>query len=309
MTTYAIWNDHAGKAQDANDVLAKLKDLGVTAIKLKDREALPSAIGEALSAGATTIIAAGGDGTISAVASELLNAKAACTLAILPLGTGNDLARSLNIPLAPIEAISLLEQAATRTIDVIEVCSDVRGGKQPNRTWMFNMATGGSSTRATAATTREVKRRYKVFAYLRNAYAAIKSRRTYKISWQLDHQRQSMHVTGLVIANGRTFGGGFEAAPQAELDDAKLDVIAIKDVNHIDIIRLGWRLITGTLNRDNDVSTRQGQTLTLDARPSMSFSVDGELGHRTPISFRVVPGALRVLVSPEGAVSKVAGQT
>jgi diacylglycerol kinase (ATP) len=289
--SFAVMNTHASRAAAGTEPLvSRLQALGVTVLPTSDGEAIAKIVERAISAGAELLIAAGGDGTVTAVANAILTAKSTVPMAIIPLGTGNDLARSLGVPLDPEAAVTLLTTAKRRAIDVVHVRSGADGS------FMLNMATGGSSTQTTQATTKESKRRFKAWSYFLNSWRAITGRRAFKVRAWADGRRVKCKALNITVANGRSAGGGFVLAPHAELDDGLIDFVAVRRSSWWDLIRMAAKLLVGRLNNDPKLLEVRCRRLELTAKPAFALSVDGEVGLRTPIVFTVAPGALTVLV-------------
>src|SRR4051812_46170763 len=122
MSTAVIFNPNAGSADQMKALREKLeRQPNVTILETKQSSDSVTFTRAAIENGADTIVAAGGDGTVNQVAGEILRGQRDVTFGILPLGTGNDLARTLQIPLDALEAIDLLQSGQRRKIDVMKV--------------------------------------------------------------------------------------------------------------------------------------------------------------------------------------------
>lgn len=289
-----ILNAKAGGAQGQQALFASLKASGVLVVEPEGGPGVPAAAARAVQAGATLLVAAGGDGTVTSVASAILDAGSSATLAIIPLGTGNDLARTLGVPLDPNAATALIIDGVVQPIDAIRL--DSRNGAS----WMLNMATGGSSTVTTKATSSADKRRFKMFSYVLHAWKAFKTRRIYRLRVDTDGERVRVKALNVVVANGRSCGGGFEVAPMARVDDGWLDFVAVRSGSFLELAVIALKVLTGRLRPDPKLFVRKARRLRLESRPSFALSTDGEVFHHTPIVFQVVPGALGVLVPRDG---------
>ena len=270
--------------------------------------------------GFTTVIAAGGDGTINEVVNGLASAPAGGggpRLGVLPLGTGNDLARLLGLPPEPEEAVSILRRGACRRLDLGEMRS---GGE---RRFFLNVAAGGFAGEVDRALTPEIKRAWGPLAYLRAATTALSEIDTYRVHARfegVDGARRSggaetleIDALNVVVANGRFAGGGLPIAPWARPDDGLLDVVVIPTMSLAGLVALAPLVLTGRhLGGEVDGPADGGEDdvrrlpiclrcrgVELESDPPMPWNTDGELiGERTP-SFRVLAGALRVLVGEQ----------
>lgn len=173
---------------------------------------------EAARAGYETVVAGGGDGTVNEVVEGLIEGNAEArsppSLAVLPLGTANDLARACGIPLDPFEAMRLAASGPTAIVDV----------GQANGRRFVNLATGGFGTQVTVATPAELKKVLGGAAYLLTGlthFSSIKPERG-RLSGPGFAWEGSFLV--LAVGNGRQAGGGHRLCPEALLDDGLLDV-------------------------------------------------------------------------------------
>jgi lipid kinase YegS len=172
----------------------------------------------AAQAGAETVIAGGGDGTVNEVVAGLLEARdgatTAASLGIVPLGTANDLARACGIPLDPFAALRLAVSGAATAVDV---------GQANGRSFM-NVATGGFGTQVTVATPNDLKKVLGGAAYFLTGvthFSSIRPARGHLSGPGLDWEGAFL-VLG--VGNGRQAGGGHQLCPEAILNDGLLDV-------------------------------------------------------------------------------------
>ena len=151
------------------------------------------------------------------VVNGLREDASAVVLGLIPLGTGNDFARTLELPTQVDEAIALLLAGHTRAIDLVRVTSDeVR--------YFVNVSAGGFSGLVDERLTPEMKKTWGPLAYLRGAAAALPDLRAYRTTVSLDNAESlTLSLYNVVIANGRYVGGGTQIAPQASIDDGLLD--------------------------------------------------------------------------------------
>ena len=248
----------------------------------------------ALDAGCERVVAGGGDGTVREVALALLEREAEAALGIIPLGTGNDLARTLGYPLDPRDALAVILMDDVRAIDAVRVESD------GDTTFAVNAAAGGFSGQVDEQLTPELKRTWGPLAYLMGAAAALPDLTGYETRLALDDRmEEEVEVYNLIVANGRTVGGGKRVAPEADPSDGLLDVVLVHVAPLLNIAEISARLLAGNYLESPYVELRRARRLRVAARPGMWFNVDGELLTKEPITFEVMPQALRVLVGPD----------
>jgi len=295
-----LYNSSAGSA-DGADVDALRAYPGVELVDCDDPAETMRAAAEAGHAGHDLVVAAGGDGTVHLVANGLMragtNAATRPALGILPLGTGNDLARTLGIPLGltPVEAYDALRRAERRTIDVIRVSHD--GDADEATQYAINVCAGGFSGAVDEAMTSELKAAWGPLAYLVGAARALPELDAFDAHVAFDDwPEERLAVYNVVVANARTAGGGKPVAPRANPEDGRLDVVVVKASANLPL--LAARVLAGDYLDDEGIEFRQVQRVRVQATPGMWFNVDGELRTDEPVTFEVVPGALHVCVGP-----------
>jgi diacylglycerol kinase (ATP) len=246
---------------------------------------------EAMQAGAELVVAAGGDGTVNEVVNGLATDFTRARLGIIPLGTGNDLARTLAIPLEPLEALRLLKTGEERSIDVVQIESVGR------MVYGVNMAIGGFTGQMNEVLTDELKANWGPLAYLLGAAQVVPDLSAYTttVTWDEDHVERLVTLN-IAVANGRTAAGGLLVAPTAALDDGLLDVVIVRYTSLLDVAAIGARFLAGTYLDSEEVLHRQVRRLHVASQPGMWFNVDGELLTNEPLTFSVQPQALRVVV-------------
>ncbi|MEA2206682.1 MAG: hypothetical protein QOE77_3458 [Blastocatellia bacterium] len=262
---------------------------------------------EAAAKGMKLIIACGGDGTISEVANGILESNEPAELGILPSGTGGDFRRTLKLPANTRGAARALKDGRSRLIDVGRVGFVNHSGKHENR-FFVNVASfglspdvlkrssageGGKWTAALGADRIRGKLSYAMSTVSATLSASIKD-----VYVQFDDEpERRLKVTELCVANARYFGGAMKIAPDAKLDDGLFDVVTIGDIGTVKILTSASRLYFGShLSMD-----QVGHTLAkrIIARPAnqnekLAVELDGELVGLLPVTFQIVPGALRV---------------
>jgi diacylglycerol kinase (ATP) len=295
-----IWNGRAGSANEAATIQAHLETMGTVA---EVHEPQSPAETEALAreAGAqpnSLVIAAGGDGTVHSVVNGIIQAGGGATLGIIPLGTGNDLCRSLAIPLDPAQALDVLDRAIMRSIDVVHL------GTGSQDTWFANVASAGNSIRIMECMTDEMKQKWGPWCYLRGAVNVLGDLTGYRLRMSFpDRPALQAEVWNVIIANGRTAGGGVAVAPHASLEDGLLDVIVILDSSPLDMASLATQYLLGDYTQDERVIFFRAAEVTLDLQPRSKLVADGEPLEGEQFKFSIQPGALSVLVGPDYQVA------
>ncbi len=282
----------------ALDRLQELKvPLGAT-YAIRDPGRLPETVREVLEDGSRyeTLILGGGDGTVSSVVDFLAHHDV--TLGLLPLGTANDFARTLEIP-----------------SDVDEACEAIANGKVVDvdlglagNNYFVNVASVGLGVGATQALNPWAKKNIGALAY---PVAAIKAFMTHEpFSARLvfpdgDHEPvEHERLLQVAVGNGRFYGGGMIVAPGSGIDDKSLDVYAIRLGRHRDLFGAARYLKSGDFIRNESVSQYRTTRVRLETDPSLSVNIDGELVAQTPQDFSVAENALKVLVPQDSAAAR-----
>jgi diacylglycerol kinase (ATP) len=288
---FIIFNPAAGSVVNEGRTAAQLNELRPIALattkKNGDAEKWARA---AARSGSRYLIVAGGDGTLNEVVNGIARSKHPPQIGIAPLGTGNDFARTLGLPLSLEENIDILHAGKTRPIDIVRV--------QSNRARYFvNVATGGFSGVVRKKMTPEIKRNWGPLAYIRGAAAALPKLHAYKTRIVLDRDEElSTALYNVVIANGRFAAGGLPIAPDADPADGLLDVVLIPKRSAPEIALLAAAIISGGHFSNSAIIFRRAKKISVRSSPGMSFNVDGELIGSVPAVFQILPRALKFVV-------------
>jgi diacylglycerol kinase (ATP) len=295
MRTCVILNANAGSAPSATDLKAELaRRPDVCLCEPTSADEVRACVAGALTDGCDTVVAAGGDGTIHEVVNALAPDFGRARLAILPLGTGNDLARTLAIPADPAAALAVLDGGAERRIDLIRVEA---GGRS---LYCVNAAAGGFSGQMEEMLTDEVKAWWGPLAYLRGAANVLPNLSGYQTTLRLDEGVvERVEALNVLVANGRTAAGGFRVAPSANPEDGLLDVVTVFYRPLPDLAGVAALLLAGDYTSSDYVLHQRARRVEVSSRPGMWFSIDGELLGNEPTAFTVLPHALRVIVGPD----------
>lgn len=246
---------------------------------------------QAVREGFGCIVAGGGDGTINEVVNGLLAAGGGAALAVLPLGTGNDLARLLDVDGDPRDALALVRAGRTVPFDAYRV---VAAGRT---VYGINVAAGGFSGQVDEVLTPELKANWGPLAYLIGAASVLPDLKNYAVRIALDEAPpETVDALNVIVANGRTAGGGKRVAPTANPQDGLLDVVIVKRGNVVEMGEVAARLMAGNYLESPLVLHRRARRVQITATPGMWFNVDGELLTNEPVTITVLPAALRVVV-------------
>jgi diacylglycerol kinase (ATP) len=293
--TVVIWNSGAGSTEQSEHLQQRIHALqGVELVVSESREAAQQTVRDAVANGTRRIVAAGGDGTVGTVVDALADCTTDATdLAVLPLGTGNDLARSLGMPLDPEQALEVCLQGESSPIDVIRASI---GASQRN---IANMVTAGNSGRYAQVLTDEQKQAWGPFVYLRGVLDVLQDLQVFEIDCSFDGgEPERFRMLNLFLANGRTSGGGVPVAPAADLDDGLLDFVLIEDGTPLELATLTADFFLTSFLENDLVTWRRCRSVQIDAVTPLPFSADGDVLGEGHAQFEIRSDALRVVRGP-----------
>jgi YegS/Rv2252/BmrU family lipid kinase len=256
---------------------------------------------EGVRAGAERIIVAGGDGTMSEVVTGLLAAGLGryAELALLPLGTGGDLARTLGVAKDLGVAIEHIAKGEPRRLDAGRVHYRRPDGSEAE-SYFLNVASIGISGLTTLLVNRAPKWLGGRISFLAGTLRAMTSYRPLPVTLRVDGR--IVHEGPLVLAtaaNGRYFGGGMHVAPEARPDDGLLDVVVVPGVSKTRLLMQLPDIYRGTHVRLEPVRCHRGVRVEADAAPgSVWIEVDGEPLGTLPASFEILPASIAVVGGP-----------
>lgn len=268
----------------------------------------------ALASGANMVIVSGGDGTIRAVAEALRGTGV--PLGIVPQGTGNLLARNLGAPLGdPNEAVRAAFGGRNRAIDLGVVTITRPGGATSEHVFLV-LAGMGLDARAISATRATLKQRLGWLAYVDAGLRTIARESPLDIHYSVDGSAAApMTVYSVMIGNCGLMPGGVLLIPDAELDDGRLDVVALRPLGPFSWLRIwnkiGWengvlrksragRRIIDLVNDTRSVSYVRASSYAVSVARPEPVQLDGDdFGVAIAASGTVDPSALVVRVLPE----------
>jgi diacylglycerol kinase (ATP) len=217
---------------------------------------------EALLAGADIVTSVGGDGTINEVASAV--AFSGKLMGIVPCGSGNGLARTLQIPLNHIKAIQHINKLKTRWID-----SGTLNGKL-----FFNMAGLGFDAHISALFAKDKNRGLK--GYIKSTVTQVNTYKPEYYTIEIDGKKIQKQAFMLSIANSSQYGNNVHIAPKALVSDGWLEVCIVKPFPMYCFPILGWRMLNKTIQHSAYVSITQAQNIKITRPTAGPVHLDGE---------------------------------
>jgi lipid kinase YegS len=293
-----ILNGKATGNEDVREAVAAMRERGV---QLEVRVTWESGdaeryVAEAIAHGVDTIIAAGGDGTLSEVAETLAHREEAAdalpSLGLLPLGTANDFATAAEIPDAPLAALEMIMHAPARPVDLLRIDAD---GKV---WWCANVASGGFGTEVTVETDEGLKKVLGGLAYLVTGISRL---------GRIDPIQARVRAPGfawaggfiaLGVGNGRQAGGGQVLCPEALIDDGVLDITVIPELSGEVASTFAALVKGGKRGALEQVAERvQAPWVEIDAELPLTLNLDGEPVQARHFRIDCVPGRVNLHVA------------
>ncbi|MFC7738898.1 lipid kinase [Roseomonas sp. GCM10028921] len=256
-----------GGAADISEILALLQDAGMTieVHTCTPGQTAADAIRARAVDGLDCVVLGGGDGTLNAAAAAIR--ETGLLLGILPMGTANDLARTLGIPSEPLAAARIIAEGHVKSIVLGEV----------NGQLYFNVASLGFSADLARDLGAEAKKKWGKLGYAIAAFRLLSSAKPFSV-W-LDHDGTVEHFKTLQVSvgNGRFYGGGMTVAAAAQPDDGALDVYSLEVAHWWRLLALLPWLRRGTQASWRDVRAFQTTELVLRTRRPKAINTDGEI--------------------------------
>lgn len=272
-------------SEGAEEIAARLRALGLALVveATDDPSRFPGLIRRHLGA-IDRVIVGGGDGTLNAAVQVL--AEVGLPLGIIPLGTANNLARTLGIPFDVEGACEVIAQGQRRRIDLGRV----------NDRYFCTTASLGLSVQITEELSAEAKRRWGPVAYALTAFRVIRRAHPFHADLAWDGRTRHTRTVQIVVGNGHHYGAALAVAEDAAIDDARLDLYSLETNHWWELLTLAPSLKRGTHGDRPEVEALRARAFTIRTRAPMPIDLDGELGAETPAEFRVIPRALEVFV-------------
>lgn len=293
-----VWNPAAGRGQAARrrpELDAALSEAAARA-GAREYEVLATAgpgdgerqAARAAAAGATVVAAAGGDGTMGEVVNGI--AGTAASLAVLPLGTGNDFARCLGVGLDVRRAATTLFGGRRRAVDL---------GRAQAR-WFANVAGCGLDAAVAERVNRGYRRLRGTAAYVAALGETLLRYRAAMLRVEVDGSAMELRALLCSVANTVSYGGGMRIAPDALVDDGLLDVCVLAEVGFVEFAAAFPRVYRGTHTTHPRVHMLRGRAIRVESDRPLPVLVDGEVVGRTPLVCSVAHAAIEVMVPADG---------
>lgn len=253
---------------------------------------------EAIEKGFRRFISVGGDGTLNEVVNGIFirNRVPAneITIAMIPVGTGNDWGRMFGIPSIYEGAVKVIAEGKTMLHDIGLV--DYFEGEQSRRRYFINITGLGFEALVVKKTNRQKDRgRNSKAIYFFNILSSLVSYRITAADIIIDGRKSSADIFSINVGNGRYCGGGMRQTPDALPDDGLLDVTVIKEMGRLEIIKNLRLLYDGTILSHPKVDGYRCRNLKIESESLLFIESDGELLGHTPAEIGIIPSAVNIV--------------
>ena len=230
------------------------------------------------------LISVGGDGTVSEVVNGLAGSSTA--LGIVAVGTGNDVARTLGLPLKrPLAALDVIRQGARKKIDL---------GWDGSRYFVSILGIGFPAVVAAEASRQRHFAGPLAFGF--SVYRRITEMTAARAVIKVDKDTRELECTSILVQNTPFTGGGLRMVPDAKVDDGWLDVVTVDNIGRINLLWNFPKLYRGTHLANSHFKVLRCRRLGVQTEPSLAMTLDGEPYGLSPIEISVAPAAVTVLV-------------
>ncbi|MBW4084473.1 diacylglycerol kinase family protein [Paenibacillus sp. S150] len=240
----------------------------------------------ACEAEADLVVSIGGDGTLHETINGLSGQAHQPKLGIIPLGTVNDFARALQIPLVPEEAIRTLASSRVQQVDAGRI----------NGSLFVNVVAAGKLAESLSSVSSVDKSRLGALAYFKEGIKELAGNSAHSLTVQHDGETWEGEAPLFLAALTNSVGGFEKLTPEAAVDDGLIHCYIIKDLHFINTLTVSLSLLLGNLKSHKDVEYFTAREVTVSSAEAVRTNVDGEEGPALPVVLSIIPRHIRVVV-------------
>lgn len=266
------------------------RDIGTGDIEVvDDNDDMRRLVRRAVKRGVKYILVGGGDGSMTHAVDALAHSDS--TMGVIPLGTGNSFAATLQIPDSLEAALDVIKERRIAKVDLGVV----------NGTHFANFATVGLSSEIARAAPFGLKKLAGPLAYVLGALKPLLKQKPFEADVRWDDGHLNFQTLQMIVASGRFFGHQ-PLAPDASITDGRLSFFTTTGVSHAEIARTYLALFAGAQEHLPDAKAFSAREIAIKAKPRQLVCIDGDVFGRTPATFSIARKALNVIV-PESFVN------
>ncbi|MDP4093266.1 MAG: YegS/Rv2252/BmrU family lipid kinase [Bacillota bacterium] len=286
-----VYNTMSGNRsipQNLNHILARFQEHGILLqpYRLYDEgwERLPQVL---MNNDYSFIIASGGDGTLNSIVSILLKNDIRIPIGIIPAGTCNDLARSLDIPAKLDPCLDVILSGKLAEIDV---------GVVNENSYFLSTCAGGIFVSVSFSTNNELKKNFGSFAYYLKALSEVTNIKPFRLELQTENKKIEEDALLFLVLNGKHGAGFSNLIKEADLSDGLMDIVIVKNCSHIDLAGMFFKVLANDWLNNKNVTALKAKTCIVNSENEIPTTVDGEKGPGLPLSIRFLNKAIKVFV-------------
>ncbi len=233
------------------------------------------------------VVVSGGDGTVNAIASIMLSIGLDIPIGIIPAGTCNDFARSLNLP-----------SDLKRCMDIIldGNISHIDAGLVNGEKYCLNTCAGGNFVDVSYSTNSEFKKNFGPLAYYLTALGEFTNLKTVNLKLTTDDEVVEGDFLLFLILNGKHAAGLSNLVGAADLSDGYMDIVLLKNCLHIEMAGLFFKILNNDFVNDRNVKWLRTKKCTIEGDKGFNLSIDGEEWKGLPITIEFIRRVLQVFV-------------
>lgn len=286
-----IYNPLSGNRNVAGKldyIIGRFMHKGVLAVPFRlGKDSQDSLSAEIINGGYSTVVVSGGDGTVNTVANAILKSGLKLPMGIIPSGTCNDLARSLNIPSDLKRCMDII--LAGKTVDI-------DAGLLNGEKYFLNTCAGGNFVDASYNTSSELKRNIGPLAYYMKALGEMTNLKPVNLKITTDNEIVEQEFFFFLILNGRHAAGFKNVIQEADISDGFMDILLLNSCPPMELASLFFKVLGNEYLNDRNVIWLRTKECTIEGSTSFAISVDGEKWDRLPLTVSFINKILRVLI-------------
>ncbi len=236
-----------------------------------------------------TLVAMGGDGTINEAVNGLAMEKERPDFGFIPLGTVNDFARALGIPMQPKKALQVLGQQHTKPVDIGQI----------NERYFMNVLAVGAIAEAVYDVSPEQKSRFGPLAYLIEGAKALKDKTPFDLTISYDGKMWEGEAYIMLVALTNSVGGIESFARHAEVNDGYFHVFILREFSLPQVFKIIPDLFSGKLQNNGQVEYFPASQLKVESKSDLVVNIDGDEGVHLPFEAKVMHNELNIFVPEE----------